>query len=125
MEVKRTGSAEPTESTGPVFETQVHKKSGFSEDFDDKTVSISEVIFEPGERTNYHTHTIRQLLYVTGGCGIVATESEEVTVSEGDMVSIPPDERHWHGATADDEFRHVSVVIRDPEHGGTIPDTGE
>jgi quercetin dioxygenase-like cupin family protein len=125
MEIKRLAEQEAVESTGPVFDTQVHKKTGFSEDFDDKTVSISEVIFAPGERTNFHTHTIRQFLYVTGGRGIVATEDEEFVVEEGDVISIPPEEVHWHGATDDDEFRHISVVVRDPEHGGTIPYDGE
>lgn len=125
MDVKRLSEREATEAKGPVFETQVHKKDGFSEDFDDRTLSVSEVVFAPGERTNFHTHTIRQILYVTGGTGIVATESDEVAVSEGDLISIPPAERHWHGATESDEFRHLSVVIRDPEHGGTIPDRSE
>lgn len=125
MDVKRLSEQEATEANGPVFETQVHKKEGFSEDFDDKTLSVSEVVFAPGERTNFHTHTIRQILYVTGGAGIVATESEEVPVSEGDLISIPAEERHWHGATESDEFRHLSIVIRDPERGGTIPDRSE
>lgn len=120
MDVRRLEEVEAERLTGPVFETQIHRKAGFSEGFDDRELSVSEIFFAPGERTTMHEHTIRQILYVTGGEGIVATEDERNEVSVGDMISIPPGEEHWHGAAADTTFRHISIVVRDEEHGGTI-----
>jgi quercetin dioxygenase-like cupin family protein len=125
MEVKRAAEMDPEVVTGPVFETQVTKKTGFSESFDDKTLSVNEVIFAPGERTTPHSHTIRQVLYITGGTGVIASDSEEHVVSAGDMISIPPEEVHWHGASEGESFSHLSIVVRDPTHGGTVPETDD
>lgn len=120
MDVRRLEDEEAERLTGPVFETQVHRKAGFSEAFDDKELSVSEIFFAPGERTTMHEHTIRQILYVTEGEGIVASEDERHEVSVGDMISIPPGVDHWHGAKPNATFRHISIVVRDEEHGGTI-----
>lgn len=121
MNVRQLREIEAKRNEGPVFETQVHLKSGFSEAFDeDRRVSMSEVFFAPGERTTVHEHTIRQLLYVTGGEGLVVSENERHEVGVGDVISIPPGEAHWHGATPNSTFTHVSVVIKDEEHDGTI-----
>lgn len=121
MELKRAEGAEVETLTGPVFETQVHKREGVTEDIgDDISLSVSEIVFAPGERTAMHTHTIRQVLVITGGEGILKSVDEQFEVTAGDIISIPPDEEHWHGATEDSEFRHISIVARDPTHGGTI-----
>lgn len=121
MNVRRLRDVEATREEGPVFETQVHLKSGFSEAFDgDQRVSMGEVFFAPGERTTVHEHTIRQLLYVTGGEGLLVSADERHEVGVGDVISIPPGEAHWHGAAPNSTFSHVSVVIKDEEHDGTI-----
>lgn len=125
MDIKRAAEMPELRQTGEAFESQVHKRKGVTESFNDYEVSLNEVIFAPGERTRPHRHTIRQLLYVTGGSGIVATEDEETLVLEGDPISIPSQESHWHDATDEEEFRHISVVIRDPEFGGTLVDDTE
>ncbi len=67
------------------------------------------VTFGPGARLNFHTHTFEQILYVTGGKGIVATREEEKVVTPGAVVFIPPGEVHWHGATADSSFTHLAI----------------
>ena len=41
---------------------------------------------------------------------MVATEDEEIVVGVGDVVFFPEDEKHWHGATKDSEFSHLSIV---------------
>lgn len=121
MEVRRLNDVEGERLDGSVFETQVHKKEGVSAAFDgDRTLSVSEILFAPGERTTMHKHTIRQVLYVTEGEGIVASEDERHEVAEGDVISIPPDVDHWHGATPESTFRHLAIVVRDDKHGGTI-----
>jgi quercetin dioxygenase-like cupin family protein len=67
------------------------------------------VTFGPGARLNFHAHTYEQILYVTGGKGIVATRSKEYTVTPGATVYIPPGEIHWHGATKDSSFSHIAI----------------
>jgi quercetin dioxygenase-like cupin family protein len=120
MKVRRLNEVEATRRTGLVFETQVYRKAGFYEDFEDKQLSVSEISFAPGERTADHKHTIRQILYVIDGEGIVASDDERYEVGAGDVVSIPPEETHWHGAKPTASFRHLPIKIADPEHGGTV-----
>ena len=74
-----------------------------------KEINIGLVKFSPGGRIVYHTHTAEQILYVTEGKGIVATEEEEFTVTPGMAVFIPPGEKHWHGATKDSSFTHLVI----------------
>ena len=71
------------------------------------------VSFEAGARNKFHAHTSDQVLYVTEGVGIVATEDGEVTVKEGDTAWIPAGEKHWHGATPDSNFTHISLQTAD------------
>ena len=71
---------------------------------------ISQVNFSKGARNKFHSHTVDQVLIVTAGKGIVATESEEIVVGMGDIIHIPAGEKHWHGATKDSEFSHIYVV---------------
>jgi quercetin dioxygenase-like cupin family protein len=67
------------------------------------------VTFGPGARLNFHTHPDEQILYVTEGKGVVATRTEEVTVTAGDCIVIPPGEAHWHGAAKDSLFTHLAI----------------
>jgi 4-carboxymuconolactone decarboxylase len=61
-------------------------------------------------RNKFHANDSEQILIVTTGRGIVATEKEEMVVVEGDVVHIPAGEKHWHGATDDSEFSHIYVT---------------
>ena len=70
---------------------------------------ISEVAFAPGGRTKWHTHTFHQVLVITEGRGVVATEDEERHVTPGDVLYIPPGTRHWHGAEDDAPMTHLSL----------------
>ena len=72
------------------------------------TVNI--VNFGKGVRNKFHAHNNEQILIVTRGRGIVATESEERVVSEGDIIFIPAGEKHRHGATKDSEFSHIFIT---------------
>ena len=49
---------------------------------------------------------------MTEGDGIVATEGEEVRVTRGDTAWIPAGEKHWHGATPDSDFSHISLQAK-------------
>ena len=72
--------------------------------------AISHVNFDKGARNKFHTHSIEQILIITEGKGIVATDQEEIIVVPGDIVFIPANEKHWHGATKDSTFSHLYVM---------------
>jgi quercetin dioxygenase-like cupin family protein len=68
------------------------------------------VTFEPGARTAWHTHPLGQTLIVTAGVGRVQIEGGLVEeIRPGDVVSIPPGRRHWHGAAPTTAMTHIAV----------------
>jgi quercetin dioxygenase-like cupin family protein/alkylhydroperoxidase/carboxymuconolactone decarboxylase family protein YurZ len=68
------------------------------------------VAFQPGARTNWHSHPFGQLLIVTAGRGWVQAEGGPVeTVNPGDVVWTPPGVKHWHGATRTSSMTHIAV----------------
>jgi quercetin dioxygenase-like cupin family protein len=75
-----------------------------------KRFLIQQVNFEKGVRNKLHTHSIEQVLIVTEGKGIVATENEEITVGPGDIIFIAAGEKHWHGAAEGFTFSHLYVM---------------
>jgi 4-carboxymuconolactone decarboxylase len=69
------------------------------------------VRFAAGAHTAWHTHPLGQTLYITEGCGWVQVEDHPVReVVPGDIVVIPPDTRHWHGASASAAMSHFAVA---------------
>ena len=74
-----------------------------------KEYDINVVNFGKGVRNKFHSHDYEQILIVTNGKGIIATEKEEKVITVGDVVFIPADEIHWHGATTDSEFSHIYI----------------
>jgi quercetin dioxygenase-like cupin family protein len=75
-----------------------------------KFFNISLVTFAPGARNKFHTHTTDQVLIVTAGKGICATEKGQVVVTPGDVIQFPAGEVHWHGATQDSSFAHIYLT---------------
>ncbi len=68
------------------------------------------VMFEPGARSAWHTHPMGQTLYVTAGCGRIQTWDGPVqTIRAGDVVWIPPGEKHWHGAGPETMMTHIAM----------------
>ncbi len=68
------------------------------------------VSFEPGARTNWHTHPLGQTLYVMSGVGRVQKNGEPVQeIKSGDTVWIAPGEKHWHGAAPTNGMVHVAI----------------
>jgi quercetin dioxygenase-like cupin family protein len=76
---------------------------------DSKEFSVNVVNFGKGVRNKFHAHDSEQILIVTFGRGIIATDTEEKVITPGDIVIIPAGEKHWHGATKDSEFSHIYV----------------
>ncbi|WP_299816832.1 cupin domain-containing protein [uncultured Roseibium sp.] len=57
------------------------------------------VTFEPGARTNWHTHPFGQTLQILDGAGFIHVWGQEkLSILPGDVIWIPPDVKHWHGA---------------------------
>ena len=73
-------------------------------------VASNRVSFEPGARTAWHTHPLGQTLYVVSGVGRVQTKGGPVReIRPGDVVWIPPGEKHWHGATQTNAMAHIAL----------------
>ncbi|WP_455672642.1 cupin domain-containing carboxymuconolactone decarboxylase family protein [Phocaeicola sp.] len=71
---------------------------------------ISNVTFEPGCRNNWHSHTGGQILVAVGGRGYYQARGEAARLLlPGDVVEIPADVEHWHGAAPDSWFSHLAI----------------
>ena len=73
-------------------------------------VTGGQVTFEPGARTAWHSHPLGQTLIVTAGTGRIqfwggATQE----IKTGDVVSIPPATKHWHGASPGSSMTHIAI----------------
>jgi quercetin dioxygenase-like cupin family protein len=77
-----------------------------------KDFNLGIVNFGPGARNKMHTHSSDQVLFVTAGKGIIATETEQQVIVPGDVVHIPSEEKHWHGATPDSAFSHIALTAK-------------
>ncbi|MGF6433432.1 (R)-mandelonitrile lyase [Bradyrhizobium elkanii] len=73
-------------------------------------LNASRVSFEPGAGTAWHTHPLGQTLYVISGIGRVQAKGGPIReIRPGDVVWIPPNEKHWHGATPDNSMTHIAM----------------
>ena len=78
------------------------------------------VRFAPGARTNWHSHALGQVLYITDGVGLVGTRDGSVArVSSGQTLKCPAGEEHWHGATDTTLMAHIALVVGDGNGDGT------
>jgi 4-carboxymuconolactone decarboxylase len=69
------------------------------------------VSFEPGARTAWHTHPLGQVLIVTAGVGRVQRWTGPIDeIRPGDVVRIPPNVKHWHGATDTTSMTHIGLL---------------
>lgn len=109
MEIKRVGSQASSKGPSDWFTGTVRIDPLFTAP-DPALVSAATVTFEPGARTAWHTHPLGQTLIVTAGCGWVQRESGPIEeIHPGDVVWIPPHEKHWHGATPTNAMTHIAI----------------
>lgn len=72
---------------------------------------LSSVTFEPGARTIWHTHPKGQVLIVTEGEGFYQEKGQPArALQKGDVVNIPENIEHWHGASASSTFVHIAIT---------------
>ena len=93
--------------TGPV----ARSRQTIIETGDSPNYNCSVVNFSQGCTTGWHTHSADQVLIVTAGSGMVATEHEQKEINVGDVVHIKAGERHWHGAKANSTMGHITVTV--------------
>jgi quercetin dioxygenase-like cupin family protein len=109
MDIKQSGSQPSTKGPVEYFTGTVRIDPLFQAKDPARAVGAS-VTFEPGARTAWHTHPLGQILIVMAGCGLVQRWDGPVEeIRPGDVVWIPPGEKHWHGATATTAMTHIAI----------------
>jgi len=75
------------------------------------TTAVGNVYFEPGARSNWHSHPAGQILIITDGIGYHQIEGQPIEIiKKGSVVKCPPNVRHWHGASADVGLQQLYIV---------------
>ena len=75
-------------------------------------VVINTVCFAPGARTFWHHHEHGQILHVLAGSGLIRSDGGPVErLRPGDVVWVPPGERHWHGAGPGSYLVHLAISL--------------
>jgi quercetin dioxygenase-like cupin family protein len=109
IDIKRNGSR-PSAKGSPDWFTGSVRVDPLFQAPDPARVGAGQVTFEPGARTNWHTHPLGQTLIITAGLGWVQREGGPIEeVRPGDIVWFPPGLKHWHGATATTAMTHIAI----------------
>jgi quercetin dioxygenase-like cupin family protein len=109
MEIKRSGSQPSGKASADWFTGTVRIDPLFQPNAPARAAAAC-VTFEPGARTAWHTHPLGQTLIVTFGAG--RTQRWDGPIEEirpGDVVWIPPGEKHWHGASPTTAMTHIAI----------------
>ena len=109
MDIKRSGSQPSGKGPADYFTGTVRIDPLFNPPAPARAVSAS-VTFEPGARTAWHTHPLGQTLIVTAGFGRAQRWGGPMEeIRPGDVVWIPPGEKHWHGAAPTTAMTHIAI----------------
>jgi len=110
LKVSRIGEVQKVPFVSPLFASEDVTIQAILPDSQEYDINV--VNFGWGVRLKFHAHDSEQILIVTAGKGIVATEQEKRVVMPGDVIFIPAEEKHWHGATGESEFSHIFIYRR-------------
>ena len=109
IKVTRIGSQPSREGPADYFTGSVRIDPLF-ETGEKTNTSAAYVTFQPGARSAWHTHPHGQILIVTAGTGQVQRWGDSVEeIRPGDVVWIPPGQKHWHGASPTDAMTHIAI----------------
>ena len=109
MEINRCGSQPSGKGLEEYFTGTVRIDSLFEVNEPARSRGAS-VTFEPCARTAWHTHPLGQTLIVTSGIGRVQRWGGPIEeIRPGDVVSIAPEEKHWHGASPTVAMTHIAI----------------
>lgn len=110
MEITRNKDLESVKPPEEYFTGSVRLDPLFSQKENITKAAAAKVTFEAGARTAWHTHPAGQTLLITSGLGRVQREGGPIEeVGPGDVVWFPPNEKHWHGASAKKAMSHIAV----------------
>lgn len=110
MEIKKNGSQPSVQGPEGWFTGTVRVDPLFLQPDTPSRVTGASVTFEPGGRTAWHTHPVGQTLIVTTGCGLAQQDGGPVLeICPGDVVWVPPNEKHWHGAAPETSVTHIAI----------------
>lgn len=110
VKIQRSGSQPSRPGPEEYFTGKVRIDAPFAGS-EPARVGGATVTFEPGARTAWHTHPLGQTLIVTQGRGWIQLWGEEIhEMNQGDIVWIPEDVKHWHGATPDTAMTHIAIA---------------
>ncbi len=113
-----TTNAEVISGSADYFTGEVKIHTPFAADIPDSYRGAI-VEFSAGARTHWHTHPLGQTLIITEGTGWVQSEGEAIReVRPGDVVKIPANERHWHGASEHSAMSHLAIA--QPLNGSSV-----
>jgi quercetin dioxygenase-like cupin family protein len=109
MEIRRNGTRPSNKGPADWFTGVVRVDPLFAA-LDPARTSGASVTFEPGARSNWHSHPLGQTLIVTAGSGYVQAWGQPVQeINPGDVIWTPPNEKHWHGAKATTSLTHIAI----------------
>ena len=109
IKITRSASQPPRPGAADNFTGSVRIDSFFQANAPAR-MSGARVAFEPGARTAWHTHPLGQILIVTEGTGRVQRWGDPVDeIRQGDVVWIPPGQKHWHGAAPNSSMTHIAI----------------
>ena len=75
---------------------------------------VGNVYFEPGARSNWHTHPAGQILIITDGVGYYQEKGKPIqVVHKGDVIKCVPGVAHWHGASPKSTFTYIEVSTKE------------
>ena len=112
MDIKRCGSQPSNQGSADWF-TGTVRLDPINQAPAPARVACASVTFEPGARTAWHTHPLGQTLFVIAGCGRAQRWGGPVEeIRPGDVIWIPPGEKHWHGAAPTTGMTHIAIQER-------------
>lgn len=109
MKITKAGTSKTVWAPADHFTGRVRMEAVFSTEEPARSKGAY-VTFEPGARTNWHTHPLGQTLIIAHGSGRVQSwGGAVVVVNVGDVVFFEPDEKHWHGGGLDMAMTHLTI----------------
>jgi quercetin dioxygenase-like cupin family protein len=109
MSIQRNGSQPSRKAPADHFTGSVRIDSLFQPS-PPARVGGASVTFEPCARSDWHTHPLGQVLVVTAGCGLHQRWGGPIEeIRPGDVVTVAPNEKHWHGASPTTAMTHIAI----------------
>lgn len=110
MKVVRADQVDKKTASGPLFPGHPVTHQALVSANESRQLSFTLMNFSAGATNAFHTHTNDQVVVITAGRAMVATEHESAIVTVGDVVLFPAGEIHWHACADDTPVSMISVT---------------